>query len=250
MYLLYLDASGNVDDASGTYFVLGGGIIFDRQVYWQDLALEGLAEKIAPGAADSIEFHGSPMATGNGRWRRVRKETRRQLIHDALSTVEYNRGTRLLGIAVNKRKVSPEDPAERAFEEAVNRFDLFLKRQYARNNLPERGLIIFDKSRLEERFQALTRTFRSRGHRWGTTRNIVEVPLFVDSAATRLVQLADLVSYSLFRAYEHQDHQYLAPIETLFDQEGGVLHGLTHITWEKELASCVCVSCAQRRNSL
>ncbi|MDE0280850.1 MAG: DUF3800 domain-containing protein [Gammaproteobacteria bacterium] len=37
---------------------------------------------------------------------------------------------------------------------------------------------------------------------------MAEVPLFVDSRASRIVQLADLVSWAVWHRYEHQDTRY------------------------------------------
>ena len=41
-----------------------------------------------------------------------------------------------------------------------------------------------------------------------------------------MIQLADLVAYAVFRAYERQDTQFYDIIKGRFDSEGGVVHGL------------------------
>ena len=64
------------------------------------------------------------------------------------------------------------------------------------------------------------------GHEWGKLRNMADVPVFVDSQATRLIQLADLVAYAIFRKYEKGDSQFYDIIERKFDYYGGVQHGL------------------------
>ncbi|MBS0417309.1 MAG: DUF3800 domain-containing protein [Proteobacteria bacterium] len=64
------------------------------------------------------------------------------------------------------------------------------------------------------------------GHRWGTTKNYAEVPVFLDSRASRLIQLADLVAFALFRRYEQGDGIFFDSIRDCFDNEGGVVHGL------------------------
>jgi hypothetical protein len=55
---------------------------------------------------------------------------------------------------------------------------------------------------------------------------LAEVPLFLDSKASRLIQLADLVAYAVFRNYERTDSQFYDVIRDRFDREGGVIHGL------------------------
>ncbi|MCW5730570.1 MAG: DUF3800 domain-containing protein [Alphaproteobacteria bacterium] len=41
------------------------------------------------------------------------------------------------------------------------------------------------------------------GHRWGKLYKIGEVPLFVSSRATRMIQIADMIAYALRRYYEN-----------------------------------------------
>ncbi len=43
---------------------------------------------------------------------------------------------------------------------------------------------------------------------------------------TRMIQLADLVAYAIFRHVEFRDSQFFEIIEGCFDAEGGVVHGL------------------------
>jgi len=119
-----------------------------------------------------------------------------------------------------------EDPVEHAFECLTSRFDLFLKRLHQKHNSPQRGLMIFDKSSTEQRLQTLAREFKYSGHAWGKTKNYAEVPVFLDSRASRLIQLADLASYAIFRHHERGDSQFYNVIKNCFDTEGGVQHGL------------------------
>ena len=51
------------------------------------------------------------------------------------------------------------------------------------------------------------------------------MPVFLDSKATRLIQLADLLAFSIFRFFEHGDGQYFDLIKHRFDEEGGIQHG-------------------------
>lgn len=104
-------------------------------------------------------------------------------------------------------------------------FDYFLIRLH-KNDDPQRGIIILDKSTYETTIQNLASDFRTIGHSWGVLRNLAEVPLFLDSKASRLIQLADLIAYSIFRAYEMNDPQFFEIIAPRIDKEGGNLHGL------------------------
>ncbi len=143
---------------------------------------------------------------------------------------------------VDKHALSPKDPIEYAFEQICYRFDLFLTRLHHQRNT-QRGLIILDKSAQETRLQSLTSEFRTLGRRRGVIRNLADVPLFVDSRATRCIQYADLVAYAMWRKYEKGDDEFFDVIAENFDSEGGVVHGLHHFKDPND--PCDCPGCVR-----
>jgi hypothetical protein len=149
----------------------------------------------------------------------------------------------LFGIALEKATTS--DPLGRAFEEICNRCDLFLRRLHSRGDT-QRGLIIFDESRYENSLQTLLAEYRSLGTRFGgTVKNFADVPFFANSKATRLLQLADLVAYAVFRRYERGDTRLLDKIILKFDTDDGVIHGLVHLA--RSSGTCTCPACLTRK---
>lgn len=229
MHLLYVDDSGSVPDPQQKYFVLGGVSIFERQGHWLSEALERIAARFNPADPMSVELHGSPMLNGSGVWRGFPLPQRVQAMKDALELLATShKSNRVFGVAVRKEAISPRDPVEFAFEELSRRFDLYLMRLHKSGDT-QRGLFIFDKSTRETAIQSLAVDFKRVGHAWGQTRNMAEVPVFVDSKASRLVQLADLVAYAIFRNYERQDSQFFDVIKDRFDSAGGIVHGLCHV---------------------
>ena len=128
--------------------------------------------------------------------------------------------------AVHKDSYPGKDSMEIAFEDLCSRFDKQLKRIHHIENNPQRGIIILDKSSYETSLQKMAKEFRELGTRWGDLNNLVDVPLFVDSKASRLVQLAAHVAYAVFRRYNAGDTTYLDTILHRFDAEDRVLHGL------------------------
>jgi hypothetical protein len=228
LYLLYLDESGSIPDPKQKYFVLAGVAIFERATHWVEQDLQEIAARFDGSDPASIELHGSPMRSGRGMWRSFGVAERYAAMKDALAVVSSRcpRDLRLFGAVVRKSSAVGIDPIEHAFEQVCNRFDLFLKRLHMKHSDSQRGIMVFDKSSTEQRIQTLAREFKYTGHRWGTTKNYAEVPVFLDSRASRLIQLADLVSFAMFRRYEHGDGQLFDVIRECFDTEGGVVHGL------------------------
>jgi len=253
MHILYVDDSGDVGNASDAVFVLGGISVFERGIYHLIKATDDVVSSFGiDHDAHDVELHGSPMYSGRGVWRGFQQRSAREsMIHRALEVIRGNSSVRLFAVAIDRAAVSPRDPVELAFEELCNLFNLFSQRINNRqfNGSPsysQRGLLVIDNMKHEKPLQALARHFRVNGGRWGHFRNLAEVPLFVDSKASRLVQLADLVAFATWRRYEHQDGRFFEPLIPYFDAEGGVIHGLFH---HRRTAAglCYCPACASRQ---
>lgn len=158
-------------------------------------------------------------------------------------SASYNT-TRLFACAIDKKDYPGRDPVEMAFEDLCKRFDLFLGRRKAAGD-SQRGMIILDKTTRETSLQKLSREFRKVGTQWGVLKNIADTPFFVDSRASRLVQIADHVAYSVFRRYNAGDAQYFDLIAHRFDADDNVIHGLAHKHAERHACTCPC--CLSRR---
>lgn len=229
MHLLYLDESGSATDPNHKFFVLAGVAVFERSTHWVEQKLNVIAARFDPHDPHSVELHGSPMRSGRGVWHPHRLQTRIDAIKESLQSGAcdfHTKGVRLFGAVIRKEALPGEDPVEHAFEHVSSRFDNFLKRLYLKHHDKQRGIILFDKSSTEARIQSLARTFKYAGHSSGTSKNYADVPVFMDSRASRLIQLADLVAYALFRHFERGDSTFFEVIQHCFDSEGGVQHGL------------------------
>ena len=252
MHLLYLDGSGSVRNPSERYFVLAGISVFERQIYHLISATDAFVTSLDIGDTHNIELHGSVMANGKeAPWKGMTRKRRLDVIERSLCLLRDDRwGMRAFAVAVDKRAVSPNDPVTCAFEEICNRFNLFLSRLWRSKKEKHRGLVIMDNSHYEETLQGLARRFRERGTQWGKLRNLAEVPLFVDSAASRLIQLSDLLAWAVWRRYEYRDTRYFDQVVRRFDREGGVLHGLVHRKSPNDDCHCpACMSRSYRGNS-
>jgi uncharacterized protein DUF3800 len=135
-------------------------------------------------------------------------------------------------------------PYNFAFNELTRRFDLYLTRLHAQGDT-QRGLMVFDESRHEQRLQTLLRSYTVEGGPFGRLRNFSDIPLFANSRSSRMLQLADYVAWATFRRYERAFANHFDQIVGRFDSEGGHMHGLLHRT--RSFLTCYCPACHSRR---
>ena len=243
MHILYLDDSGSVRNATDRHIILAGVSVFEQSGHWLSQQLDRLAERLWPDNPASLEFHGTEIYSGKKQWRGIKRDDREAAYREALSFLVQSRNTRLFCAAVHRGGAGDTDPMELAFEHLVSRFDRMLGRFHKGGNT-QRGLIVLDETSYETSLQALATQFRQQGHKWGQLYNLAEVPLFVNSKATRLIQYADLVAHACRRYFETWDDTYFNIIRKSFDSVGGQLHGLIHRVPPGE--RCACYSCVHR----
>ncbi|UCD50322.1 MAG: DUF3800 domain-containing protein [Phycisphaerales bacterium] len=205
-----------------------------------------LASTVDAAKPYDVEFHASEIFSRRVHpWRGMSKPEAQGIIKGVLGVLGGSYDTaKAFACAVHKPSFPGRDPVELAFEDLCSRFDLYLNRLRAEGDR-QRGLLILDESTHETALQKMARESRTLGTRWGVIRNITETPLFVDSHASRLVQLADHVAYSVFRRYNASDANYFDIIASKFESMDGVIHGLAHKqTIDPER---MCIACVSRR---
>lgn len=226
MYLLYADESG---DASEDYFVVGGLAVEEHDVFYLSRLVDRTLTNFLPRELAERELHTHDLRAGKGIWRSVPRETRSQVTTAIGRTMLRKPRTEgrppvLFAVAMHRTSFPTVDPIERTYEEFFARANGFLGRLSSQGDR-HRSVAILDKSRLETRLQSLMtawqRTGSTTGASVGPLRSFAEVPMFVDSAATRLVQLADFVAHWVFRAYQRSDPSVLNQLLPAFDADGG-----------------------------
>lgn len=247
MYILYLDDAGSPGNSSEEYFVLGGICVYEAQVDWFSREIDKLATPYA-GNPEDIEFHASTIFSRREEpWKNLSIDDARGVLKGVLQVAASSYSTaRLFACAIHKKSFPGQDPVELAFEDLCQRFDYFLNRMRLQGD-QQRGLLVLDKTTRETSLQRLSREFRKTGTRWGALKYIADTPFFVDSRASRLVQIADHVAYSVFRRYNSGDAQYFDIIASRFDEADGVIHGLVHK--HADYRTCACPGCLSRRLS-
>ncbi len=246
MHLLYLDDAGSANNKDEEFLVLGGVSVFEAQCDFITRELDKLAESIAPSDPHAVEFHASEIfARRTAPWDKMSKEEAKGIIKAVLQVLAKSFDTaRAFACAIHKSSYPGEDPMALAFEDLCSRFDIYLSKFRAEGDR-QRGLIILDDSVHETTLQQMARNFRTLGTKWGVIRNLADTPLFVNSKASRLVQMADHIAYAVFRRYHTSDAQFFDLIAQKFYADSGVVHGLVHK--QRGASNCMCPACLSRR---
>ncbi len=248
VFFLYVDESGQFDDADD-HFVVGGLAIDEADLdLLRARVASAMARHLDPHLR-GIEIHAQHMLKGKGPWRSVPKEVREALVLDLCRTLtRFQRQSSgpfgLFSTAKSPGSIPGVNALERTFEELFLRFHEMLLR-IGPNGPSPRGIVIADKARYESTLQPITTKWREEGTRFKKLRRIAEVPLFCDSKATLFVQLADLVAHGVYLAYARRDGGLLDALLPGFDHHDGVIHGLVHLSANHR--RCACMACATRR---
>ena len=243
MHILYLDESGF--ESRSKYFVLAGLAVFEREIYWFSQDLDAIQHKYLPEASEPAEFHASPLHSDHPPppFNALTKEQRRNLVAEVYGVIRTRYGI-VFAEAIEKARFPSDDPYEKAFEDLVSRFDLFLRRLNATSNEAEqRGIIAVAQSGYREHLEVLGERFRGGGTRWGPLHTLAEVPFFLPSKNTRLLQLADFCANAVYGRYESGLTRNFDIIAPKFDREGSRIHGLVHLSSDQ---LCQCLGCLGR----
>ena len=245
MHILYLDESGTHKEAR--CFVVAGLSLFERQTFHLAEDVNRLQTKHLPDEDSPVELHASGLRAPDEHVRppldKLDRAQRRELLDGVYETLAQS-GSRLFAVAIDKAAIVG-DPYEHGFEQIVSRFDYMLSRVNRERDERNRGLVVLAESSYRENLEALARQVWAVGHKWGEVHNIADIPYFAPARNTRLLQLADFVVNAVYGRYEHGYTRHFDKIAPLFDQEGGRMHGLLHVTNDRE--HCYCPACVTRR---
>lgn len=247
MYLLYLDESGNPDDASDRHFVLAGLAVFERRTYWMQQEAEHIKARLFP-TAPPLDFHTQPIRSGKGFWRRIDQDVRATVLNDVGRIISQAPQPEcvLFGAVVEKTdRAHGENAIRLGLEQVCKRFDTLLARKARRGNA-QRGLIVLAQSHYEQRAKTWVNQFRLLGTQWGVLNNLSDIPFSAPAKESRMLQLADYVAHALFLLYERRDASLVRPIIDKFDATGGIYHGLAHVS-DSRGSTCGCPACTSRR---
>lgn len=244
MYLLYADESGDLAGPDSNVFVVGGIAVHEDAVRpFAGEINQTINRYIGRHVGVGIEVHGSPMRGGRGEWMRLSAGKRHGLAHALLKhVVEWQHkgtGSEIQPFAIVIDRNHSQSPTETSYGELLFMFDNFL-RAGRRDGDPHNGILIADRSRYEKTLQAWVEIARAHTRPKGDPRRLyalAETPFFVDSRSTRLMQIADLVAYSLYRGYNADDWNWANSLMPGLLPEPA---RLVHFTSD---AHCACAAC-------
>ncbi|AKK25086.1 DUF3800 domain-containing protein [Pandoraea oxalativorans] len=233
MYLTYLDESGSPGDLNTPFFVLTGVSVFERQTHWLERELDAIAEPFERRAGRELKLHAAPMKAGKEGWELFSSSERAQAAADVVRVLVNTRPKLNVFAAVveQSQMLHTVDILPYCYEVLASKFDDYLALKYQRERDPQRGLFVLDQKRAteEKAMQSLHHTFKHVGHATGKLRNFAEVPMFVDSTSTRLIQLADSIAYWIFRHYARLDNWAWPTIQPCFASLGNGRTGLHQV---------------------
>ena len=250
MFLLYGDEAGSPNKR---HLVIGGFAVHEQDARPLASAVEAFSQGL-DGRVSGRELHAQHIRSGKGAWRGLTRDARSAVTEGIASLLldvpaGGSEAPILFASVLDRHSGHRGDGVERAHEEFFARCNGMLGRRANVDRDPHRCIGIADKSRNERQVQALMDVWRTSGStsgaRIGQMASYAEVPLYVDSEASRLVQLADFVAHWVFRAYESEDRWILERLLPRFDEENGTIHGLVHLV--DRYWTCGCYACRSRR---
>lgn len=229
---------------------MGAVAIRDEDCYPFSRSIDNLQRAVVPECADQ-EIHATEIWSGRRSWARVPQAKRLALL-DAVfdhlgSWQSQNRAPIFFGVAIHRASFPGRDLLELAHVQLFRRFDTLLARLH-RSGDSHRSVVVADDSSYEKIVQKLVPEWKRKGTDIGRLNSLIEVPFFVDSAASRIVQMADCVAWGIFNYYERGHTKYLQYLHDRFDCDSGVQHGLAHFV--QRYSKCLCVPCASKRTRL
>lgn len=164
------------------------------------------------------------------------EKERRQFVRDLAKIVGSWGNARIFAEVIDKSNYTPPihtlTPTTQAFEQLVLRIEKFLEKKSSRGH-NARGILIYDNnpSVASQLTQNMKNYFR-RGTFLSQVKHLVEVPLFIDSSFSGMVQIADLCAYALRRYVEFNEKDLVELIAPRFDRNPKTqeILGIRHYT--------------------
>ena len=226
MQILYIDASGDPGAFMGKntkFYVLGGVCLSYKDWKFITDDFRAIVSKYFK-TFPLPEIHTKELMTGKSPFDKI---DFKQLTDDIAQFLSQAHIT-LFGVVIDKVEYikrgygPPNTIVNKALEEIVNRFHLWLQRHKTL------GMIVSDASsnNFDTSIRNTYQYFRQQGTTYVTLNRIIDTIFFTPSETAIGIQMADFVSYALKRNYENKDSNVFHQILKKFDRNHGKVHGL------------------------
>lgn len=178
-----------------------------------------------------------------GRYAHLTRDERLACLRDLATELAKWEGIRIFADAISKAdfQLGTRSPYEMAFEQVLTRYQTYL------SHVGDTGIVVHDNNAtVAPRLHQLCRRFHEEGTFYRQIPNIVETPLFVDSALTAMIQMADLCSFSLRRALEKNETEIWDIVESCVDEYRGIKVGVRHFTGPRPCTCRICIAHGRR----
>lgn len=215
MYLMYVDESGDpgISNSPTQYFILSGLVI--HELSWNNFLDELInfrkSLKNKTGLRLEEEIHAVDFINRPGDLKRIKRNDRVDILKQSikwLSAVPY---LNIINVIVNK-KDKTGDIFENAWRTLIQRFENTLNHRNFRgpSNPQDTGLVLPDRTDAKKLVQLLRKMRRFNtipntggiGYRNLPINFIIEDPYFKDSAESFIIQMLDVISYTIRQKYE------------------------------------------------
>jgi hypothetical protein len=249
MHILYIDESGDYSNwEENKNFVMAGVAVHEGQIDRISRALDLIQHEFFPKYNINISFHATDIKNGKKAFKDLPLNVREEMLNKLYGVFNDFPFPNLVAFAtvMSADYVKAEDQVlDTVFGDLMTRFNTFMVRQHNSGH-PTKGLSIIDQAH-EKKYRELFGQYRVGGTKYGLINNIVDIPYFAGRRDTRMLQMADLMAYSIFQYYEHSKSDYFDIIKERFDSryKGGPPDGLKHMTKK----GCDCYACGSRKHS-
>lgn len=180
-------------------------------------------------------------------------DERISFIAEVVACVKNWEDSRIFFHAIRKEDYEPSLSTtggiyEDAFQQVISRYQQFLLFKGNNDGGHLSGLLISDNNySVSTRLTKLARKFHRDGTFWREITNIVENPLFVDSVLTSMVQIADVVAYTVRRYYDNAERDHFEGLLLRVDRVRGTYVGARHDVSKQR---CQCLICVNRQTRI
>ncbi|MBV9178114.1 MAG: DUF3800 domain-containing protein [Nitrososphaeraceae archaeon] len=196
--MMYVDDSGNPTLKGGQYYVLSGIIIHETSLRDIENRVRHYKETNFKGLYANKEIHAYYMYQGEGDFKDIDPRSRIVLLRNLYTSMSLMPIT-IISVGIEKRLIQNAfpywNPLRAAWIFITERFDRYIS-ENSMNSL-DKGIIMIDKgSRSSDKVAtSVINHIRKNGSNTQQINHIIEEPVFISSAVSEPMQIADASAY-------------------------------------------------------